>query len=572
MSLDRIISIYDFIIKDILRDKLGIYPDTTFADFVKHKAEVVGNKNYMTFIRDFDKGIDETYTYHDMHIKSNKIGNGLRKLGVTSGDGIALMNFNSPEFLLTVFSIFKIGGYVVFVNTMLKGEGLQYIIDHSDSKILVIHWSLLERYLKIKSKLPKIQKVIVDLNEAPNNFSLPEGIYSLQKLMESSDEDIESDINPKNISFLMYTSGTTGLPKAVTGFYGGSFYGDGLFIPTIMGYGQGQLGDTLYTCLPLFHSNGFFNTALAGYFNEFPVVISKKFSASRFWNIIRKYGVTNFNLLGSMPLFLLKQPERPNDRDNKVRRINTLACPKEIIKNFEERFGVKVYESYGATDGGGFGLGTYERRHENPPIGTMGKPQGNLVAEILDTEGNIMKPGEVGELVFFVSSTGAQQDLKRRKVTYYKDEKASQNKIKKGNDGKFWFHTGDLATKDENRWFFFVDRKRDSIRRRGENIAAWSVERIINKHDKVLESAAFGVKSSEYAEDEVMVAVVLKPEESMTPEELLYFLEDKLAEFMIPRFIAFVEKLPKNEVHRLMKRFLKDRGVTETTYDRENPR
>jgi len=140
-------------------------------------------------------------------------------------------------------------------------------------------------------------------------------------------------------------------------------------------------------------------------------------------------------------------------------------------------------------------------------------------------------------------------------------------------DGTSWFLTGDLATRDENGWYFFVDRKKDSIRRRGENIAAWSIERAINEHDKVLESAAYGIKShqvgEDYAEDEVMVAVVLQPNETMDPEVLLDYLQEKLAYFQIPRFIDFVEQLPKSEVHRIMKRFLKERGVIETTYDRE---
>ena len=279
--------------------------------------------------------------------------------------------------------------------------------------------------------------------------------------------------------------------------------------------------------------------------------------------VARKYGVTNFNLLGSMPHFLLKQPERPNDRDNQVWRVNSAACPKELIEVFESRFDVKVYEAYGAVDGGGFMLLSYGR--ENIPVGTMGQPPDGVTAEIMDDDGTLLGPDDPGELVFRVK----EEEREQRKVVYYKDEEASKSRIQEGPDGQLWFHTGDLATRDEDGWFYFVDRKKDAIRRRGENIAAWSIERVINHHGKVLESAAFGVKSAEYAEDEVMVAVVLKPGERMAPEELLDFCQDKMADFMIPRFIDFVEKLPKSEVHRIMKRFLKDQGVTETTYDRE---
>jgi len=153
-------------------------------------------------------------------------------------------------------------------------------------------------------------------------------------------------------------------------------------------------------------------------------------------------------------------------------------------------------------------------------------------------------------------------------VKYYKDEEASKSLIQKGADGQHWFHTGDLAYKDEAGWFFFVDRKKDSIRRRGENIAPYSIEKILNQNDKVLESAAYGIKS-EVGEDEIMVSVLLKPDETMKPEELVNFCKDKMADFMIPRYIDFVSELPKNEVHRTMKNVLKEKGITKTTFDME---
>jgi crotonobetaine/carnitine-CoA ligase len=340
-----------------------------------------------------------------------------------------------------------------------------------------------------------------------------------------------------------------------------------LTFSALIAYGLGKAGDVLYTCLPLFHGNALQLCSMPGYMAEFPVILSKRFSASRFWDIIRKYGVTNFNLLGSMPQYLLKQPKRPNDKDNKVWRVNSAACPKELVKDFEERFGLKLFEGYGAVDGGGFSLTSGGAT--DAPVGSMGRPAANVTAEIMDDDGNILEIGLPGELVFLVK----EEEKEERKVSYYKNKEASESRIQKAPDGKLWFHTGDVATKDENGWFYFVDRKKDSIRRRGENIAAWSVERVINRHDKVLESAAYGIKGhqvgEDYAEDEVMVAVVLKPGETMKPEELLDFVQDKLAHFQVPRFIDFVEKLPKSEVHRIMKRFLKDKGVTDTTYDRE---
>jgi crotonobetaine/carnitine-CoA ligase len=195
----------------------------------------------------------------------------------------------------------------------------------------------------------------------------------------------------------------------------------------------------------------------------------------------------------------------------------------------------------------------------------MGKPLPGTFADIMDEAGNLLGPDEVGELVFLVD----KKELDQRKVTYYKDKESTEKKIREAKDGKLWFHTDDLATKDKDGWFYFVDRKKDAIRRRGENISPWSIERVINQHEKVLESAAFAVKSSEYAEDEVMVSIALKPGEKMTPEELLDYSQDKMAYFMIPKYIDFVDELPKSEVHRTLKQILKERGVTETTFDRE---
>ena len=553
----------------MLSKQLGVSETTTFGDVMKTKAEKVGDKVFLTYVRDFDNGLDEKYTYRDMYVQTNRLANGLLKLGIKQRDGISIFQINSPEYLFVLFSAFKMGCYCVLVNTGLKGEGLQYIIDHSDSNVLVIHWTLIDRYMKIKDQLPKVKHVIVDNNEAPTDFELPEGALSLQSVMDAPEDEIKVEIDPKDMSVLIYTSGTTGLPKATTFFYGKSFMGTTLAYLALIAYGMGRPGDTFFTCLPLFHGNALQLTTIPGYLAEFPVVLSKRFSASRFWDIIRKYEVTCFNLLGSMPQYLLKQPIRPNDKDNKVWRVNSAACPKELIVDFEERFNVKMYEGYGAVDGGSFSntLGTFGKK--NPPVGTMGKPPDGVTAEIVDDGGNILEPNEVGELVFLIK----KEEAKETQVNYYKDEKSSKERVQIGPDGKSWFHTGDLATKDKDGWFFFVDRKKDSIRRKGENIAAFSVERAINQHEKVLESAAYGIKSSQvgedYAEDEIMVAVVMKPGETISPEELIDFCQDKLASFQIPRFIEFVEALPKSEVHRIMKRFLKERGVSENTYDRE---
>ncbi|MFX0027562.1 MAG: AMP-binding protein [Candidatus Hermodarchaeota archaeon] len=537
---------------------------TTFNDVVKNKAETVGDKVFLTYIRDFDKGIDEKYTYRDIHLLSNRLANGLSKFGLKPGVGLSLVEINSPEFLFTLFATWKLGGYTVLINTALRGVTLQYIIDHSDSEILVIHWSMIDAYLDIKDELPKIKHVIVEINEAPADFTIPDGMISFQELMKSPDDDINAEIDFEEKIYLMYTSGTTGPPKATTFFYKKTYAGNALqtasgLIRIFLGGGD----DVIFTCLPLFHGNALQITTMPGYLTETPVVLSKRFSASRHWDICRKYKVTSFNLLGAMPQFLLKQPESPNDGENDVKLIVSAACPKELVIPFEKRFNVEVKEFYGAVDGGGYILGPFFQK--NVPVGSMGKPLGGTKAAIMDEEGNLLENDTVGELVFLVN----KGELEMRKVTYYKDETSTKEKIRLAKDGNFWLHTGDLATQDVDGWFYFVDRKKDSIRRRGENISPWSVERVINQHEKVLESAAYAVQPEGVVEDEVMVSVVLKPGESMTPEELLDYCQGKMAYFEIPRFINFIDKLPKSEVHRILKQELREAGITETTYDRE---
>ena len=535
---------------------------TILRDVIKHKAEAVGDKKFLTFIRDFDKGKDETYTYKDMHLFSNRLGNGLLKLGLKKGDGIALMEINSPEFLFTVFASFKMGTYIVLVNTGLKGDGLKFIIEHSESKAIIINHTFLQTFLEIRDQLKELKYVIVDLNETPDDFNLPEGTISLQEVMEAPDDDIEAEISLDDLAMLMYTAGTTGLPKGVM-FWQGKMLG-GNNIQSLAGLVRflTREDDILFTCLPLFHSNALFLTTLTGYFAELPVILSKRFSASRHWAICRKYNVTCFNALGAMIPILMKQPESPLDKQHKVTQINSAACPKEVWEAFEKRFNVPLNEAYGATDGGGFML--INLGADKQPVGSMGRPVPGTKASILDDNGNHLGPNEVGELVF----EWRDSEAKRREVNYFKNVEASKKLIIQDKDGKNWFSTGDLAYRDKNDWYYYVDRKKDVIRRRGENIAAFSIEKIINLHDKILESAAFGVKS-ELGEDEVMVAVVLKPGETMTPEELLDFCQGKMAYFMVPRYLDFVSKLPKNPVHRVQKQELKKQGITKTTYDRE---
>jgi crotonobetaine/carnitine-CoA ligase len=332
----------------------------------------------------------------------------------------------------------------------------------------------------------------------------------------------------------MYTSGTTGAPKGVVNRYKGT----NIEAIRLLG-GMLQPDEMPYTCLPLFHANALFLTTVRSLVLGIPMVLSRRFSASRFWDEARRYGVTTFNALGAMIPILMKQPERENDRDNKVRVVFSAACPASVWAEFEGRFGVHIVEAYAAVDGGGFMVINFG----NAPKGSFGKPTNPV--RIVDDDGNEVPVGQPGELLFEVD------DAKRRKVEYYKNEEASEAKIVDG-----WLYTGDLVTADKEGNLYFVDRKSDSLRRRGENISSWEVEREIDAHPAVLESAVFGVPS-ELGEAEVMAAVVLKEGQQLAAPELIAHCQERMARFMVPRYIEFRGALPKTGTHRVQKGALK---------------
>jgi len=511
------------------------------AEVLAEKARAIGDRVFVLFE-------DQRITYAQMNERANRVANGMSELSVKPGDGVALMMPNRPEWLYVFFAIQKLGAYVVPVNIALKGEGLAYILNHSEAKVLFVAAELLESLGAVREKLTGLRQVIVaDASEAPSEPPAAEAT-TFARLMNAPATELSTAIDPNAIACLLYTSGTTGLPKGVVMRYR-AMAQFGLFSA---GH---QEGDIMYTCLPLFHGNALFLTVLRGLAGGFTVALSRRFSASRFWDEIRHYGATTFNALGAMIPILLKQPPRPDDADNPVRIVFSAATPAWAWEQFEKRFDVTIVEGYGAVDGGGFSL-------FNPgtaPKGSMGKPPPGVEARVVDDQGNELPAGETGNLVFKIDNPAA------RRVEYFKNPEASEAKIRDG-----WFSTGDLAYKDADGNFYFADRKTDSMRRRGENISSYEVEKIVNQHPAVLESAAFGVPS-ELGEDDVMIAVVLKPGQRATPEELVRFCEERMARFMVPRHIDFRESLPKTETHRVQKAALKKDGITSNTWDKEKP-
>ncbi len=519
---------------------LAIAADMSHAELLEERAGKIGGRIFLAFA-------GEEFSYADMDVNANRVANFLHGLGGGPGAGLAMMMKNSPRWLDVFFGLEKLGMYAVPVNTALRGDQLAHVIDDSDARFMVIDHDLLPYLDGVRDRLKKVQKVVVNARGAPPGFAPPAGSVDLEDAYVPGSDASKPHVSydSGDIMIIMYTSGTTGLPKGVVYRYGAS----GVKMVSIMSRFFLNRNDVYYTCYPLFHANALFLTVTPCLHAGCRVAMGERFSASRFWDEIRSYRATIFNGLGAVMPILMKQPARPDDSDNLVRAVLSAGCPADMWEAFESRFGVRIYEAYGAVDGAGvvlINLGT-------GPVGSMGKPLGSR-CRIVDGEGGDVPAGVPGELISYVGNRPST-------VEYYGNAQASSDKVRGG-----WLYTGDLVYRDEKGYIFFLGRNTESMRCKGENVSAYEVEQAVLKHPDVLECAVYAVPS-ELAEDEIMVTLVPLEGKALDPENLAEFLSDRLAKFAIPRYYRVTDGLPKTETHRVIKKELEALGVTEDTFD-----
>jgi crotonobetaine/carnitine-CoA ligase len=520
--------------------KTEIKEEMSWGELMEEKADRFKDKVFLLFE-------DKTFTYRQMNENANRMANYFLSLGAGQGKGVAILMDNSSRFLDIFIGIQKIGMYAIPVNTSLKGDSLLYILNHCDAEYLVIDEAHLDILRKVADRLENIKSIIVNPSSASSG-NYPKGYIVLDDAYKGSSVNPGIGYRKDDICFITYTSGTTGLPKGVVYRYRKS----SVKLLSLVAVMLFKKSDVLYTGMPLFHGNALFVTVTSALHLGAKVVLVRKFSASRFWDDIIKYNVTTFNTIGAMIPILMKQPEKSTDRQHKVRFIISAACPADLWEKFEKRFGLTIYETYGAVDGGGktiLNLGT-------APVGSIGKPPMKVRYRLVDGDMNDIPDGTPGELIFPVSAKKNSSS-----VEYYKNEKASAEKMNGG-----YIFTGDLISRDAQGYLYFIGRNTESMRIKGENVSAFEVEQAIQKHADVLEAAVYAVPS-ELAEDDIMASITLVEGRTLKETALIENLKENLPKFAVPRYVKIVPELPKTETHRVRKKELELLKVVPGTWD-----
>lgn len=526
------------------------------ANILRDRAEAHPDKEYLKFAD------NPWVSYGEVNARSNRVANALLARGVEKGESVSVMLPNCEEFLPVWYGILKAGAVMSSINTAYKGDFLSWTINLVEAKKLIISDVFLERLDFVIKELPLLEHVIVMHTGAQEG---PDPSLKWEPLTEFMDA---SDSEPDGVEYswvddarIMFTSGTTGRSKGVIKQNAADYFSArGLLevVSKTSGRSIEDLADdTFFSCLPLFHSNA---QVLSGY----PAMVAggriaytERFSSSRFWQQVIDAEATVFNSIGAVSYFIWNIPESDLDKKHTVHTVFAAPAPKDIYYEFQERFGVKFIEGYGLTE---TGMATYMDPTRDPVPGTIGVANPGYEVTIVEPGTDRPLPPETpGEIVV---------DMKIPNIVmrgyYGMPEKTAED------FRNLKLHTGDLGRMDADGYVYFMDRVKDYIRRRGENVSSMEVERQVSEHPGIKEAAAIGVKAGEGASSEDEIMIVCIPEGAAPdPVELTEFMAERMPYFMVPRYIRFVDALPKTPTERVQKVKLRDEGITADTWDRE---
>jgi crotonobetaine/carnitine-CoA ligase len=485
----------------------------------------------------------DRWTYRALRERVIAAAAGLQRLGVGQGDHVAVWLPNGREAMLAFYAINYLGAVFVPFNTAYRGGLLAHVLANSDARVLIVHAGLVERLDAIDTA-QVASLVVVGEAAASGRFA----VVAFEALAgETADlAPLERPIEPWDPQSIIYTSGTTGPSKGVLSSYCHLYTNAG---PETWPFITGE--DRFLVNMPVFHIGGmgipFVMLARGG-----SIALMESFSTDRFWDFVRATDCTAMFLLGVMATFLIKAPQSPRDRDHSL-RIAMMVPLTEDAGPFHRRFGVDIHTIFNMTE-----ISSPIVSDPNPTqLGVCGKPRAGVQVRLVDRHDCEVPVGAVGEMLVRTDRPWAMLS------GYHKNPEATAAAWRNG-----WFHTGDAFRRDAEGYFYFVDRVKDAIRRRGENISSFEVESEITAHPSVREAAVIGVPS-EYSEDEVMAVIAPAPGQVIDHAALIDFLAPRMSYFMIPRYIRVLDDLPKTPSAKVRKAELRAEGVTADTWDRE---
>jgi crotonobetaine/carnitine-CoA ligase len=491
-------------------------------------------------------------TRQQLHTRALQWSSVLRDLGISTGDTVLMMLPTSIEAVATWIGIGWLRAIEVPINTQYRGEMLTYACNDSLSNVLIIDAQYLDRLDGVLERCPKLQTIVILGGDHDNQIAGDRTVLEGAALLETASPlPAESLTQPtaEDIASIIYTSGTTGPSKGVLVPWG-QLYTMARWAPLHDSVGP---DDRIYAPFPFFHTtikSPVYAMLQAGG----SVVIHEKFSSKTYWDNVREHQCTVGLLLGGMARMLMLAPARPDDANTSLRLVVMVPAIPEV-REFEQRFGVKAGTIFGMTEVS-TPLLTLDWNITEPS--SCGQPRPGVQVRIIDKAGQDVPVGEMGELI--VRCT----DRSEMNSGYWNKPEATARAW----DQDGWFHTGDAFRRDEHDNYFYVDRFKDAIRRRGENISSVELENIVGSFAGVELCAAFGVPA-EHGDEDVMVVVQRSPGHDFDAETLVAYLEARMPRFMVPRYVAFTDTMPMTVTQKVRKLDLRRRGVTESTWDRE---
>jgi O-succinylbenzoate-CoA ligase len=495
---------------------------SNLRELLEDRVREYGEKTFL-----FSEADGRSWSYNEFDKAVNRTANLLKAKGIRKGHVVSLLLPNSAEYVIAYFACFKIGALAGPLNSLLKSEEIAYVAGNSEAKLTLVNSQFLP--LVSAAKGTGFPTFMVFDNEA-----------EISRDQSDALESVHIDLNDDAI--IIYTSGTTGKPKGCLITHA-NLIANARQITEWMGFDE---KDRLLTVMPLFHMNAVSVTTMTALYAGASTVVSPKFSASRFWEIIEKYKITSFGSVATMLSMLLQKSSESNDQKSKDEKAKTKSLrfamcgsapvPAEILKRFEQTFGCLVIEGYGLSES--TCRSTFNPPNENRRPGSCGKPIGNEM-KVFDEEDREVPDGELGEIVLRGENICKE---------YFKNPEATAQAFANG-----WFHTGDIGYRDADGFFYIADRKSDMIIRGGENIYPREIDDLLYTHPAVAAAAVVGIPDDLYGE-EVAAFVVLK--EDLTQDALIDFCRQHLADYKCPKKIYFVDDIPKGPTGKLLKRDL----------------